>query len=82
MSKTKHLVNDNSKVIINDLSNGLQLFLTNLSTSLSNRSILFSNDYFSLLQPIFLESFLILGKLKYEYFEKSTDFISAEDAFR
>jgi tetratricopeptide (TPR) repeat protein len=82
MSKLKNLTDSNPKVVISYLCSGLQLFLKHLSRCLHDRNTFFSKDHFSLLQPLFLEGFLIVGKLKIEYFETSNEFISAENAFR
>ncbi len=83
MSKSRNLIEpSNSKMIISFLCAGLQLFIANLCITLSNRAILFSQDYHSLLHIAYIEGFLIVGKLKHEFHEKSNDFISAENAFR
>ena len=82
MSKFRNLVEANSKVILTYLCAGLQLYLSKLTQSLSRRATLLSNDYFSILQTIFLEAFLIVGKIKAEFHNKSSDFISTENAFR
>lgn len=82
MSKFRNLVESYSKVIISYLCSGLQLFLSKLTQCITNRSALFACDQFSILQTVFLEAFLIVGKLKAEFHDKNADFISAENAFR
>ena len=72
-----------SKMILTFLCAGLQLFVSNLnSSSLNNRTIMFSQDHYSLLHIEYIEGFLIVGKLKNEHHEKSNEFISTENAFR
>ena len=83
ISKSRNVIEpSHSKMIVSFLCAGLQVFITNLCSSLSDRASLFSLDHYSLLHCAFIEGFLIVGKLKHEFHEKNTYFISAENAFR
>lgn len=57
------------------------MFLENISNSLSNGNILFSEDYFSIFNTEFLEGFLIVGKIKSK-FPINFECLSSEDAFK
>jgi hypothetical protein len=69
----------NPKLVVYYISFGLQYFLNNLSSCLSNRKILFSEDYFSIFNTIFMEAFLVIGKLAQK---AKFPCISPEDAFK
>jgi hypothetical protein len=82
MSKHKDLLNSNTKLVVQFIIGGLQAYLKNLSTSLSNRKILIAYDNYSIFNTIFLEGFITIAKIKCEYSDIKLEFISAEDSLK
>ncbi len=82
LSKQKEPFDSYPRQIYFYISNGLQLFTTNLTKSLSSKKIdLIAKDKYSIFNTVFLEGFIVLGKIKIEH-KISEKTISAENTFK
>ena len=82
MCKLSGLVNEsNIETITHYMKCGLQLYLVNISSHYRNKKKFLAEDHFNIFNTIFLEAFILLGKIKEEFHLKQ-NVISSENAYR
>jgi hypothetical protein len=77
----QEVLKSNSQLVVYYLSIGLQMFLASLCSSLSNRAVAFADDSYSIFNTMFLEAFVLLGKVRHQ-FQVKLNGISVEHSFK
>ena len=81
ISKNIEMLKKNTKLVAVYLTVGLQQFLTKISLIRINRNIPRAEDFFSILNTIYLDAFLTLAKIKINQ-NVQIELISAEDLLK